>query len=96
MLTNKNSIDFANFLTHEATILILRRGHIRYIVSIHYLFTNLLLYSSLWTRNNDDQGRVYNDFKIQETRGIASVLGRVHKSHLLQMHYFFTNLLLYS
>ena len=38
--------------------------------------------------SNDDHGRVYQNCKF--------VLGRGHISHVVKMHYFFKNILLYS
>ena len=45
MMTKKGSTKILNFMTPGAEVLVLGRGHISHLMKIHYLFTNLLLYS---------------------------------------------------
>ena len=43
-MTNEGSNKFVNFMTPGAEVLMLGRGHISNIVTMHYFFKNLLLY----------------------------------------------------
>ena len=70
-------------------------------VKLMYFFKNLLLYSGAWFRQTkcivmiikEGFTKIVN-FMIP---GVAVlVLGRGHISHIVKMHYFFSNLLLYS
>ena len=45
MMTKEGSTKIVTFMTPEAGVLVLGRGHISHIVKLHYFFKNLLLYS---------------------------------------------------
>ena len=44
-MTKKGSTKVVNFMTPRAGVLVPGRGHISYIVKLHYFFKDLLLYS---------------------------------------------------
>ena len=47
MMTKEGSTKIVNFMTPEAGVLVLGRGHISHIAKIHYSFKNLLLHPQL-------------------------------------------------
>ena len=69
-------------------------GHISHIVKMHNLFKNLLLYSHAWIRQTkyivmitkEESTKIVN-FMTPGARVL--VLGCVHTSHIVKMHYFF-------
>ena len=46
--------------------------------------------------SNDDQGKAYHNCKFQDPGAGVRVLGLGHISHIVKMHHFFKNLLLFS
>ena len=54
MMTGEESTKFVNFMTPGVGVLVLRCGHVNYIVKIHYLFKNLLFYSQAQIRQTED------------------------------------------
>ena len=96
-------------MTPKAGVLVLGRGHISHIVkmiiSIEFFFStprhrsDKLVYTARNDRNdarNDDQERSNKIVNFMTPRAGVLVLGHVHVSHIVKMHYFFKNLLLYS
>ena len=69
-------------------------------VKLMYFLKNLLLYPGAWFRqtvySNDDQGRVYQNCNFHDPRAGVLVLNLGQISHIVKIHYFFKNLLLYS
>ena len=87
-------------MTPGAEVLVLGRGHICHIMKMHYFFKNLLLYSQAYIRQTKYivMMRKEGSTKIVNfmTPGAGvPVLGRGHICHIMKMHYFFKNLLLY-
>ena len=88
-------------MTPGAGILVLGRGHINHILKMHYFYKNRFLYSQAQIRqtkyvvimNKEESTEIVN-FMIPES-GVL-VIGRGHISHIVKMHYFFKNFLLYS
>mgnify|MGYP003683363347 CR=1 FL=1 len=90
-------------MTPLAGVHVLGRGHISYIMKMHYFFKNRFLYSQYQFRptkynvySNDDHKKVHQNCKFHDPRAGVLVLGRGQISHIVKMHYFFKNLLLYS
>ena len=54
MMTGEESTKFVNFMTPGVGVLVLRCGHVNYIVKIHYLLKNLLFYSQAQIRQTED------------------------------------------
>ena len=79
------------------------RGHLSHIMKIHYFFKNLLLYSQamqLKIRQTKylvimTTGRSTKIVNFMTPGAGVLMLGRGHLSHIMKMHYFFKNLLLY-
>ena len=68
MMIKEGSAKNETFMNLKAGVLALGRGHIRYIVKMHYSLINHLLYSQAYIRQtmytmyrNDDQGRVFQN-----------------------------------
>ena len=78
-------------------VLVLRCGHISYIVRINYFYENLLLYSQTYLRQTkyivliNKEGLTKIITFMTPGAGVL-VLGCGHISHLVKMHYFFKNL----
>ena len=98
MMTKEGSIEIVTFMTPGAGVLVLGCGHI---VKMHYFFKTLLLYSQAQIR----QTKYIVIMTMERSTKIVNfmtpgagvlVLGRGHISHLMKIHYFFTNHLLYS
>ena len=91
-----------NFMTPKAGVLVLGRDHISHIVkmiiSIEFFFSTPRHGSDklVYTARNDDQERSNKIVNFMTPRAGVLVLGHVHVSHIVKMHYFFKNLLLYS
>ena len=74
----------------------LGRGHISYIMKMHYFFKNRFLYSHYQFRptkynvySNDDQGRVYLNYRFH-VPGAGGLVPRCgHISQKVKMHYLF-------
>ena len=88
-------------MTPGAQVLVLGHGHISPILKIHYFFKNHFLFSQAsWIRQT--KYRIIMT-KVGSTKNIyfmtpgaeVLVLGHGHLIHLVKMHYFFNNLLLY-
>ena len=103
MMTKEGSTKIVNFMTpREGPVLVLGCGHISHIVKMHYSFKNFLLYSQalisqtmyvLVMMTKEGSTKIVNF--MTPGAGVL-VLGRGHISHIVKMHYFFKNLLLYS
>ena len=88
-------------MTPWARVLVLWHGHRSHILNLHYFFNNLLLYSQALIRQIKYAVMITKEgfTKIMNfmTPGAeVLVLGRGHISHIVKLHYFFNNLLLYS
>ena len=102
MRTREGSTLIVTFMNPGAGVLVLGHGHISHIVKLLYFFNNLLLYSHAGI----DQTTKYVVMMTKEgftkiinfmTPGAGVlVLGRGHISHIVKLHYFFNDLLLYS
>ena len=76
-------------------------GLISHLVKMHYFFKNLLLYSQALIRQTK---YVVMMTKVGSTKivnfmtlgAVVHVLGRGHISHIVKLHNFFNNLLLYT
>ena len=82
-------------------VLVLVHGHISHIVKMRYFFKNLLLYSQALITQTKYVVMMTNERSTKTvnvmTRGTGVlVLGRGHISHIVKLHYFFNNLLLYT
>ena len=100
MMTMERSTKIVNFMTPGAGVLVLGHGHISHIVKMHYFFKNLLLYSQAWIRQTKyivmmTTERSTKIVNFMTPGAGVLVLGRGHISHIMKMHYFFKNLLLY-
>ena len=101
MMTKEGCTKIVNFMTLRAGVLVQGRGHISYIVKMHYFLKNLLLYSQAQIRQTDSivmmskkgSTKIVN-FMTPRT-GIL-VLGCGHISYIVKMHYFFKNILLFT
>ena len=101
MLTKESSTKIVNFMTPGEDFLLLERGHTSHIVKMHYYFKKLLLYSQAYFRQTKS---VVMMIKERSTKVVNLmnpgagflVLGCGHISHIVEMQYFFKNLLLYS
>ena len=101
MMTKEGSTKIVNFMTPGVGILVLGRGHISHRVKMHYFFKNLLLYSQAQIRQTkyivvmtkEGSNKIVN-FMTPEA-GVL-MLERGHISHIVKLHCFFNNLLLYS
>ena len=51
--------------------------------------------SIVMVHSNEDQLGVYQSCKFNDPQGRVSLLGRGHESHIVKMHHFIKNLLLY-
>ena len=103
MMTKEGSTKFVNFMTPRAGALVLGCGHISHIVIIHYFFKNLLLYSHAYFRQTK-----YIHVVMMTKEGPTKVVTFMtpgagvlalrcgHISHIVKIHYFFKNHLLYS
>ena len=101
MMTKERSTTIVTFMTPGAGVLMLGRGHISHILKMHYFFKNLLLYSQTQIRQTKYKVMMTREGSIKivnfTTPGSGVlVLGCGHVSHIVKMHYFFKNLLLYS
>ena len=88
-------------MTPGAGVLALGHGHISHIVKMHYFFKNLLINSQALIRQTKYVVMMTKEGSTKIVNFMTSgagvlVLGRGHISHIVKMHYFFQNLLLYS
>ena len=101
MMIKEGSTKIVNFMTPRAGVFVLWCGHISHIVKMHYFFKNLLLYSQAYIRQTkyivliNKEGSTKIVTFMTPGAGVL-VLGCGHISHIVKMHYFFKNLLLYS
>ena len=103
MMTKDWSTKIANFMLPGAGVLVLGCGHISYIVKMHYFLKHLLFYSGAWSIQTkciilmSKEGSTCTKIEnfMTPPAGVF-VLGRGHASHILKMHYFLKNLLLFS
>ena len=101
IMTKEGSAKNVNFMTPGEGVFELGRGHVSHVVKMHYFFKNLLLYSQALIRqtkyvlmmNKEGSTKIVNF--MTPGAGVL-VLWRGHISHIVKMHYFFKNLLLYS
>ena len=99
-MTKEGSIKIVKFMTPLAGVLLLECGHISPIVKIHYFSqkSSSLLpgidqtnYQTV-VMTKEGSTKIVN---FMTPRAGVLALGRGHISHILKMHYFFKNLLLY-
>ena len=101
MMTKEGSTKIVNFLTPGPGVLVLRRGHIGKIVKMHFFFKDLLLYSQAQIRQTKYVVMMTKEgftkiINFMTPGAGVLVLGRGHISHIVKLHYFFNDLLLYS
>ena len=101
MMTKEGSTKIVTFMTPGAGVLVLGCGNISHIVKLHYFFKNLLLYSQALIRHTKHVVMMtkerYNKIVNFMTPGAGVlVLEHGHISHIVKLHCFFNNLLLYS
>ena len=101
MMTKERHTKIVNFMTPQAGVFVLGCGHISHIVKMHYFFKNLLLYSQALIRQTKYKVMITTEGSTKIVNFMIPgagvlVLGRGHISHIVKMHYFFKNLLLYS
>ena len=99
MMTKEGSTKIVNFMTPGVGVL--GFGHISHILKMYYFFKNLLLYSQAYIRQTmyivmmTKEGSTKILTFITPGAGVLALgCGRI--SHIVKMHYFFKNLLLYS
>ena len=98
MMNEKGSTKILNFITPGVGVLVLRCGHVSYIVKIHYFFKNLLLYSKAQIRktegivmmSEEESTKIVN---FMTPRAGILVLGR---GHIVNMQYFSSSCLHYG
>ena len=101
MMSKEGSTKIVNFMTPGAGVLVLGRSHINHIMKMHYFFKNLQLYSQAYIRKTKylvvmtKEGST-NIINFMTPVAGVFVLGCGHISHIVKMHYFLKNLLLYS
>ena len=100
MVTKELSTKIVNFMTPGVGFLVLRCGHVSYIVKIHHFFKNLL-YSQAQIRQTEGIVMMSKEgstkiVKLITPRAGVLVLGPDHISHIVKMHYLFKNLLLFT
>ena len=93
-------------MTYGAGVLVLGHGRISHgenaicffkiVISIPRLDSHKLSTCTGLVYSNDNEERVYLNCKFHDPGVVVLVLGRGHISHIVKMHYFFKNLLLYS
>ena len=96
-MTKEGSTKIINVMTPGAGVLVKGRGHIGHIAKLHYFFKNLLLYCQVLIRQikyavimtKEGSTKIINF--ITPGAGVL-VLGCGHISHIVRLHYFFTNL----
>ena len=101
MIIKEGSTKIVNFMTLRAGVLVLEHGHTSHIVKMHYFFKNLLLYSQAMTRKTDSivimpKERSTKIVNFMITRAGILVLESGQISHIVKMHQFFKNLLLFT
>ena len=101
MSTKVGSTKIVFYMTPEGGVLVLGRGYLSHIVKMHYFFKNLLLYSQAYIRQTkyivliNKEGSTKIVTFMTPGAGVL-VLGCGHISHIVKIHYFIKNLLLYS
>ena len=93
-MTKEGSTKIINFMTPRAEILVQGHGHISHIVKMHYFFKNLLLYSQAQNRKTKYIVMITKEGSTKIVNFMTSgadvfVLGCVHVSYVVKMHYFF-------
>ena len=99
-MTKEGCTNIVNFMSPGAGVSVLGCGHLSHIVKMHYFFKNLLLYSQAYIRQTKyivmmTKERSTKIVNFMTPGAGVLVLGRGHISHIMKMHYFFKNLLLY-
>ena len=99
MMTKEGSTKIVNFMTTGQGFLC--QGVASHIVKMHYFFKNLLLYSQAQIRQTKYIVMMTKEGSTKLVNFMTPgaevlVLGCGHVSHLVKIHYFFKNLLLYS
>ena len=101
MMTKEGSTKIKTFLTPGAGVFVQGCGHISHIVKMHYFFKNLLLYSQAQIRQTKyivmmtKEGSIKIVNFMTPGAGVLA-LGCGYISHIVKMHYFFKDFLLYS
>ena len=100
MMTKEGCTKIYTFHDPWIGVRVMRCGHISYIVKTHYFFFKTTFFSTLRHKtegivmmSKEGSTKIVN-FMTPGT-GVL-VLGRGHISHILKMHYFFKNLLLFT
>ena len=101
MMTREGSTKIVNFMTPREGVLVLGCGHISHKVKVHYFFKSPLLYSHAYIRQTkyivmmtkEGSTKIVNFMKSDA--GVL-VLGCCHINHIVKVHYFYKNFLLYS
>ena len=100
-MTKEGSIKIVNFMTSGTGVLVLGFVHKSHIVKMLYFFKNFLVFSQAYFRQNKYEVMMTKEgstkiVNIMTPGSVVLVLGYGHISHIVKMHYFFKNLLLYS
>ena len=87
-MTEEGSTKIVNFVSSEVGVPVLRCGHLSYIVKIHYLSKNLLLYSQAQIRKTEgiltmSEERSTKIVNFMTPRAGILVLGRVISDHAI-------------
>ena len=101
MMTKEGSTKIVTFMTPRAGVLALGRGHISHIMEMHFSYKNHLLYSQAQIKQTKHIVMMTKEGSTKIVNFMTPgsgvlVLGRGHISHIVKLHYFFKNLLLYS
>ena len=101
MMTKERSTKIIKFMTPGAGVLVLGCGHKINLVKMHYFFKNLLLYTQAKIRKSMyilmmTKGGSTKIVTFMPPEAGVLVLRCGHISHIVKIHYFFKNLLLYS
>ena len=97
-MNKEGSTKIVNFITPGAGVLLL--GHISRIVKMHYSFKNLFLYSQAQIRQTQYKAMMTKEGSTKIVNFMTPgakvlVLGYGHESHIVKIHYFNKNFLLY-
>ena len=85
-MTKEGSNKIVSFMTFGVRVLVLRCGHISYIVKIHYFFKNLLLYSQAQIRKTEGMIITIGAGCLMLGRGFISHYSEYTLSSALSIH----------
>ena len=92
MLTKECSTKIVNFMTPEAGVLVLVRGHLSHMANMHYFFKNLLLYSQALIRQTKSRVMMTNEGSTKIVNvmtpgiGVLEASVRPNISHKVKMY----------